>query len=118
MGSLFPWRACSLLCAVLALLSISVAQTRKVTPAPLLIDTHNDITSRTVEGYDVGKNKNDGHTNLAALRQGGVGAVFFPAYVAPSYVTGNRSAHRTLEMIDTIRHDIVERYPGDFVLAT
>src|SRR5258708_39655836 len=29
----------------------------------------------------------------------------------------SNSAHRTLDMIDTIRHDIVERYPNDFVLA-
>jgi membrane dipeptidase len=33
-------------------------------------------------------------------------------------VKGNHSAHRTLEMIDTVRRDIVERYPNDFVLAT
>src|SRR6185437_14598893 len=37
---------------------------------------------------------------------------------AASYVTGNRSANRTLQMIDTVRHDIVERYPNDFMLAT
>ncbi len=108
------------------LLPISFAQNRKVSDAEvrqvhrstLLIDTHNDVTSRTVEGYDIGKSKNDGHTNLTALREGGVSAQFFAVYVAPSYVTGNRSAHRTLEMIDTVRHDIVERYPNDFALAT
>ncbi len=84
----------------------------------LLIDTHNDITSRTVDGYDIGKNKNDGHTNITALKEGGVGAQFFAVYVASSYVKGNHSAHRTLEMIDTVRHGIVERYPNDFALAT
>ena len=72
----------------------------------LLIDTHNDITSRTVggygmDGYDIGKNKNDGHTNAAALREGGVGAQFFAVYVSSSYLTGNHSANRTLQMIDT-----------------
>jgi len=84
----------------------------------LLIDTHNDITSRTVDGYDIGKAKNDGHTNVTALKEGGVGAQFFAAYVAPEYVQGNRSGQRALAMIDTVRHDIVERYPNDFVLAT
>ena len=39
-------------------------------------------------------------------------------YVSSSYVKDNHSAHRTLEMIDTVRHGIVERYPNDFVLAT
>jgi membrane dipeptidase len=102
------------------------AQTRRVTDqevqqvhhSALLIDTHNDITSRTVEGYDIGKSQHDGHTNLTALRDGGVGAQFFAVYVASTYVTGNRSAHRTLEMIDTVRRDIIERYPAGFALAT
>ena len=111
-------RACSISCAVLALSSIAIAQTRKAMPPPLLIDTHNDITSRTIEGYDIGKSKNDGHTNVTALRQGGVSAVFFAAYVAPKYVMGNHAANRALEMIDTVRHDIVGRYPNDFALAT
>ena len=115
-----------ILCCVAAVLTIAIAQTRKVSDAEvqkvhksaLLIDTHNDITSRTVEGYDIGKAKDDGHTNLTALREGGVGAQFFAVYVAASYVNGNHSARRTLEMIDTVRHDIIERYPNDFVLAT
>jgi membrane dipeptidase len=114
------------LCGLMALALVGLAQTRSVTDAEvqrihrsmLLIDTHNDITSRTVDGYDVGKNKNDSHTNIAALKEGGVGAQFFAVYVASSYVNGNHSAHRTLEMIDTVRHGIVERYPNDFSLAT
>jgi len=89
----------------------------------ILIDTHNDITSRTVgehgmDGYDIGKNKNDGHTNVTSLKEGGVGAQFFAVYVSSSYVKDNQSANRTLQMIDTVRHDIVERYPNDFTLAT
>jgi membrane dipeptidase len=115
-----------MLCCVTALLAIATAQTRKISDADvqkihksaLLIDTHNDITSRTVQGYDIGKAKNDGHTNLTALREGGVGAQFFAVYVAASYVNANRSAWRTLEMIDTVRHDIIGRYPNDFGLAT
>jgi membrane dipeptidase len=105
---------------------LAVAQTHSVTDAEvqrihrstLLIDTHNDITSRTVDGYDIGKSKNDGHTNVTSLKEGGVGAQFFAVYVDSSYVKGNHSANRTLQMIDTVRHDIVARYPGDFTLAT
>jgi membrane dipeptidase len=119
------------LCGLAALALVCMAQTRSVTEAEvrrihasmILIDTHNDITSRTVggygmDGYDIGKNKNDGHTNVAALKEGGVGAQFFAVYVDASYVKGNHSANRTLEMIDTVRHDIVERYPSEFTLAT
>jgi membrane dipeptidase len=115
-----------MLCCVTALLAIATAQTRKISDAEvqkihksaLLIDTHNDITSRTVDGYDIGKAKNDGHTNVTSLKEGGVGAQFFAVYVSSSYVKDNHSAHRTLEMIDTVRHGIVEKYPNDFALAT
>src|SRR5437763_5251242 len=89
----------------------------RVHRSALLIDTHNDITSRTVEGYDIGKNAKDGHTNIAGLRAGGVGAQFFAVFVAANYVNGNHSANRTLQMIDTVRHDIIERYPNDFLFA-
>ena len=83
----------------------------------LLIDTHNDITSSTVAGLDIGK-PNDRMTDLARMKKGGMGAQFFAVYVAATYVEGNHSAHRTLEMIDTVRRDIIEKYPRDFVLAT
>ena len=49
------------------------AEVQRVHRRMLLIDTHNDITSRTVDGYDIGKNKNDGHTNVTSLKEGGVG---------------------------------------------
>src|ERR1051326_4207998 len=114
-----------LLSIAFALALASLAQTRRVSDAEvervhksaLLIDTHNDATSKTVDGFDIGKPSATGHTDLARLRKGNVGAQFFAAYVASSYVNGNRSSHRTLEMIDTIRRDIVERYPNDFTLA-
>src|SRR5579871_3966759 len=97
--------------------TVTDAAAAKVHRSILLIDTHNDITSRTVTGYDIGKNANDGHTNLAGLKAGGVGAQFFAVYVAAGYVEGNHSAHRALEMIDTVRHDIIDRYPDTFQFA-
>jgi membrane dipeptidase len=98
--------------------SISDAEVMRVHRSTLLIDTHNDVPSRTVEGFDIGSRSNTGHTDIARLKEGGVGAQFFAVYVAASYVNGNRSANRTLQMIDTVRHDIIGRYPEDFVLAT
>jgi membrane dipeptidase len=92
------------------------SQVKAVTKSAILIDTHNDIPSFTVDGTDIG-NAPKNHTDIPRLRQGGVGAVFFSAYVAGTYVDGNHSANRALQMIDTVRHDIVDRYPGDFVLA-
>ncbi|HSP69493.1 MAG TPA: dipeptidase [Bryobacteraceae bacterium] len=98
--------------------AVTDAEVMRVHRSALLIDTHNDVPSRTVEGFDIGSRTDTGHTDIARLKAGGVGAQFFAVYVAASYVTGNRSANRTLQMIDTVRHDIVERYPNDFMLAT
>jgi membrane dipeptidase len=43
--------------------------------------------------------------------------VFFAAYVGPEYAASKVSAVRALQMIDTIRTDIVGRYPNVFRLA-
>ncbi|MEK7405679.1 MAG: dipeptidase [Acidobacteriota bacterium] len=98
-------------------LAVFTASPAQVDRSPLLIDTHNDVPLRVIRGADIGPRSASGHTDLARLREGGVGAVFFSAYVAPGYVKQNRSANRGLEMIDTIRHDIVARHPEHFVLA-
>ncbi len=89
----------------------------RVHRSALLIDAHNDITSRTVDGFDIGSRAADTHTDIDRLRAGNVGAQFFAIYVDAKYEKTHQSAHRTLEMIDTVRHDIVQRHPNDFVLA-
>ena len=96
---------------------VTDAQVRKVHKSAILIDTHNDVTGRTVEGFDIGKPSTETHTDLPRMKQGGMTAQFFAVYVAASYVEGNRSAHRTLEMIDTVKRDIAARYPNDFTFA-
>ncbi|HML18526.1 MAG TPA: membrane dipeptidase [Bryobacteraceae bacterium] len=114
---------------LLAFATLAFSQTRPVTDAEvmrvhksaLLIDTHNDVTSRTVEGFDIGERNTSDRptmTDLPRMRDGGMGAQFFAVYVAAGYVNGNHAANRTLQMIDTVRHDIVARYPNDFAFAT
>ncbi len=100
--------------------TVTDAEVKRVHQSTILIDSHNDITSSTVDGYDIGKRETDGKhmTDLARMREGGMSAQFFAAYVAASYVKDNHSANRALQMIDTVRHDIVEKYPADFVLTT
>lgn len=97
--------------------AVTDEQVRQVHQSAVLIDAHNDVTSGTLRGLDIGQARKSGHTDLPRLRQGGVGAVFFAAYVAASFDKKNQSTHRVLEMIDTIRHDIVDRYPKDLALA-
>ncbi len=92
-------------------------QVREITSSAILIDTHNDIPSFTVDGADI-NNSPHTHTDIKRLREGGVGAVFFSVYVASDYVQGNHAANRALRMIDTVYHDIIDRYPDTFELAT
>ena len=92
------------------------AQVRAITKSAILIDTHNDIPSFTVDGADIG-NSPKNMTDIPRLKEGGVGAIFFSVYVAAKYVDGNHSANRALQMIDTVKHDIIERYPQTFQLA-
>lgn len=98
--------------------TVTDEEVMRVHKSALLIDTHNDITSSTVVDLDIGKSNPDQHTDLARMKKGGMGAQFFAVYVAANYVEGNRAAHRTLDMIDTVKHDIVGRYPKDFVFST
>ncbi len=92
------------------------SEVKAITKSAILIDTHNDIPSFTVDGADIG-NSPKNHTDIPRLQQGGVGAIFFSVYVAATYVNGNHSANRALQMIDTVYHDIIDRYPGTFTLA-
>ncbi len=91
-------------------------EVEKITKTAILIDTHNDIPSFTVDGTDIG-NAPKNHTDIPRLRTGGVGAIFFSVYVSSTYVEGNHSANRALQMIDTVKHDIIDRYPDVFMPA-
>jgi membrane dipeptidase len=105
-------------CASFAFSKDLDSQVKAITESAILIDTHNDIPSFTVDGDDIGKSTPDRDTDLPRLRQGGVGGIFFSVFVAAGYVEGNHSANRALQLIDSVRHDIIARYPKDFAPAT
>jgi len=113
--------ACALFAALLYGVEprvVSDAEVARVHRSAILIDTHNDVPLRTVTGFDIGSRNERGHTDMARLKQGGVGAVFFAVYVAPSYAKSGGAARHALEVIDSVRRDIVDRYPNEFVLAS
>jgi membrane dipeptidase len=93
------------------------AEVDRITREAILIDTHNDVTSLTVDGYDIATPNKRGQTDLARMK-GFLGAEFFAVYVGADYVNGNHSANRTLQMIDTVRTDVVAAHPNEFVFAT
>ena len=96
---------------------VTQAEVDKITHDAILIDTHNDVPSNTIDGYDIGTPNKKAQTDLPRMR-GYLGAEFFAVFVDAGYVEGNHSANRTLQMIDTVRTDIIAKYPGDFVYAT
>jgi membrane dipeptidase len=98
--------------------TVTDEEVMRVHRSTILIDTHNDVTSFTVDGADIGKPAPDRMTDIPRMKQGGMSAQFFAAYVAASYVKDNKSADRALQMIDTVLHDMVEKYPGEFLFVT
>jgi membrane dipeptidase len=109
--------ATSLMTAVLSGAAVTEAEVRRVHEQAILIDTHNDVTSETVKGLDLGARRRTGHTDIPRLREGGVDAQFFAAYVAASYARQGKAAERARAMIATIRQDIAARHSDHFVLA-
>jgi membrane dipeptidase len=97
---------------------VTDAEVARVHRSAILIDTHNDVPLRTVLGFDIGAPDQRGHTSIPRLKQGGVGAVFFAVYVAPSYAKSGGAARHALEVIDSVRRDIVDKHASDFTLAT
>lgn len=83
----------------------------------IVIDGHNDLPWRLREKFggdlarfDLGTRHDDGHTDIPRLREGGVKAQFFAAYVPPDYAGDGKAVKATLEQIDLI-HRMVASYP-------
>ncbi|MDD5544631.1 MAG: dipeptidase [Acidobacteriia bacterium] len=93
-------------------------EAKKIEASALIIDTHSDTSSATVDGFDIATPNSKYMEDIGKLRAAHWGAQFFAAYVDHKYVDTHQSAHRALEMIDTIRYDIVAKHPDTFVLAT
>lgn len=91
----------------------------------LLIDGHNDLPWQFREKKDLSFRKIDLrqsqkalglHTDIPRLREGGVGAQFWSAYVPASTGKKGTAVRLTLEQIDVIRR-IVASYPDTFEMA-
>ncbi len=79
----------------------------------IVVDTHNDIPMlMTDRGYDLAirHEASEAQTDIPRMKEGGLDAEFFAAYVAPSYVKTGNAAARAKEMIAAIA-DAVRRNP-------
>jgi membrane dipeptidase len=90
---------------------------RRVLRATPLIDGHNDLpweirnfraAPHDVEAYDL-RTRTPGHTDLARLRAGMVGAQFWSVYI-PGDIRDSGYARVQLEQIDIARR-VIEKYP-------
>src|SRR5262249_50818844 len=98
-------------------------QAPRIHPEALVIHRHNDLPYRfrqandlTFRTIDIAKPQKTLHTDIPRLRQGGVGAQFWSAYVDPDTRKDGTVVRQTLEQIDVI-HQMVRRYPDTFEMA-
>jgi membrane dipeptidase len=89
----------------------------------LVIDGHNDLPWALRKGsdlafnrLDIAKSQKNLHTDIPRLRQGGVGAQFWSAWVPAATKKDGAAVRQTLEQIDVI-HRMVRQYPDTFAMA-
>ncbi len=111
--------------AVLALLIPAVAgraetlaqRAARLQRTSIVIDTHEDVPEELQKQWvDIGLRQKTGHVDIPRLREGGVTAPFFAAYVPARFAASGGSARKALELIDLI-HRLVEAHPADLVFA-
>ncbi|HET9424651.1 MAG TPA: membrane dipeptidase, partial [Gemmatimonadaceae bacterium] len=99
------------------------AKARRVLRSTPLVDSHNDLpwairenatAPRDVDAYDL-RRTTTGHTDLARLRSGMLGAQFWSVYVPGEY-RDSGFARVQLEQIDIAKR-VIERYPQRFQLV-
>lgn len=89
----------------------------------LVFDGHNDLpwemrkkAGSSFDAADIALGVPKFHTDIPRLKAGGVGAVFWSAYVPPDTIKKRTAAHDVLEQIDLVRR-MMARYPETFELA-
>lgn len=104
-------------------IDVRIAHARRILREVPLVDGHNDLpwamrqhanAPLDVDAYDLSK-PTPGHTDLARLREGGIGGQFWSVYV-PGEVADSGYARVQLEQIDIARR-VIERYPQDLQWA-
>jgi membrane dipeptidase len=74
----------------------------------LVIDTHADTPQRFLdEHFDLSDPLNGGNLNLDSIHKGNLGAEFFSIWVEPVQFKG-QYAHRTLELIDSVKQQVAK----------
>jgi membrane dipeptidase len=101
------------------------AHAQRVYDDAIVIDAHNDLPSRMLDGYDAdvrhepGFGQNRGETDFPRLLESGITAQFLVAYVDAKYaqMKPDDSWNRVEASMDSI-HAFVNRHPDRLILAT
>src|SRR5262245_41915152 len=96
----------------------------KIHREAILIDGHNDLPYElrdrgdlSFQKIDLSKRQTNGlHTDIPRLKDGGVGAQFWAAYVSTKSAKKGTAIKETLEQIDCI-HRLTKAYPDTFEMA-
>ena len=80
----------------------------------LVVDTHNDVLLRIMEGEDITRRTMSGHSDLVRFVEGGVDIQAFAVWIAPEYIPN--AYERANEEIDSLE-SIIRRAPGKIGLA-
>lgn len=97
--------------------TVSDAEVARVHRSAILIDTHNDVPMKTSKGYDIGQPAPKGSTDIPRLKQGGVGATFFAAYVPARYARQKTAKAYATRLIHSIRNDLIGKHAQTFMFA-
>ena len=124
-----PLVLCLFLCAAVAADEpkrqpvVLTDEARAIHRDALLVDGHNDLPWQFREKkdlgfrtFDISRPQKTLHTDIPRLREGGVGAQFWAAFVPVETRKKGTAVRMTLEQIDVI-HRFVKAYPADLEFA-
>lgn len=97
------------------------ARARRLHASAPVFDGHNDLPGEVrdrggLDSYPLQTRLDHGHTDIPRLRDGGVGAQFWSAFVPVGEIEKGSSARHCAEQIELIRA-MCERHSADFELA-
>ncbi len=81
----------------------------------ILVDTHNDVLQRVIDGEDISDSTKNGHSDLHRMKKGGVDVQFFSVWCGDNYGKGT-AFKRALQQIDSLKSVIVKN-PKKIALA-
>ena len=81
----------------------------------IVIDAHNDVTGRIVNGEDISKRTNHGHSDLVRFKEGGLDVEIFSIWVPPQKTTRSYF-HMANQQIDSVE-SFVKRNPSQVEFA-